>query len=576
MSHVRSAGMGVGSESSEGVVAGASRDGGVDVTIVGAGPTGLFAAALLVRSGISVRILDQSLTQAKESRAFAVQARTLEAMLALDLADAFLDRGTVAGGASIYVDGQESAGFSFEDVGHPDTPYPLVLVLPQSETEAILVEHLAERGIAVERGVTATRLEQDAAGVALQATDAGGRQLTIRSRYLIGADGAHSFVRKALGLAFEGAAYAQSFLLADCTLNGDLADGPFSVFFGRQNFALWFPMKGERRGRVITTSRQEVTDPSVAGQGSTPATLAEVEQSFRAAAARDLRLTDAVWVSRYRVHHRGVDRYGSGRVFVAGDAAHIHSPAGGQGMNTGLQDVFNLSWKLAAALRSGAPDALLASYDAERRPVGEKVLSATDRSFSFVTSSSGWVSSIRNVVLPVVGATVGRSGFMRSRAFHFLSELGIRYAPGMAVQDEGRAGWHGGPPPGHRAPDARIGRTRSVFDLLAGYRFHLLAFSRRALRAAEIERLADELDAAVASSGLGMTAHLVGHSLVGRHPRLIRIENDTILSTYGVADGVEQALYLVRPDGHVAWRAPSLDVAACRAFMAERFALPAA
>lgn len=544
----------------------------VDVTVVGAGPTGLFAAALLAQSGVSVRILDRSPTAAKESRAFAVQARTLEAMLAIGLADRLLDRGTVAGGARIYIGGEESAGFSFEDVGHPDTPYPLVLVLPQSETEAVLAEHLAGRGIAVERGVTAARLEQDAAGVTLHCAAPDGGGIAIRSRYLIGADGAHSFVRKALGLTFHGAPYAQTFLLADCTLEGELADGPFSVFFHRQNFAMWFPMRGERRGRVITTSRQDVADPSLAGQGSAPATLAEVEASFRQAAARDLRLADPVWLSRYRVHHRGVNRYGAGRAFVAGDAAHIHSPAGGQGMNTGLQDAFNLAWKIAARLRSGAPEALLASYDAERRPVGETVLAATDRTFSFVTSSSGWVSAVRNVVLPVVGATVGRSGLMRSRAFHFLSELGIRYAAGAAVQDGGRAGWSGGPPPGHRAPDARIARTLSVFDVLAGYRFHILAFSRKPLRAAEIEALADELDRAAAASGLDMGAHLVGHSLVGRHPRLARVENDTLLSAFGVTGGVEQALYLVRPDGHVAWRAPSLDVAGCRAFVAGRFA----
>jgi 2-polyprenyl-6-methoxyphenol hydroxylase-like FAD-dependent oxidoreductase len=502
-----------------------------------------------------------------------VQARTLEVLQTIGLAEPFLDRGTIAAGAQIYVDGRAAGGFSFENVGHPDTPYPLVLVLPQSDVEAILIEHLGARGIDVERGVTATGLDQDAAGVTLRVTDGQGAEHALRSRHLIGADGAHSIVRKALGLTFAGAAYAQTFLLADCSLEGDLAEGPLSIFFHREHFALWFPMKGERRGRVVTTSRQAVTDPSIAGQGSSPATLAEVEASFREAASRDLRLTDAVWLSRYRVHHRGVDRYGVGRVFVAGDAAHIHSPAGGQGMNTGLQDVFNLVWKLVASLRCEAPAALLASYDAERRPVGETVLAATDRAFSVVTSSSGWVAAARNVLLPVLGATIGRSGRLRSRAFHFLSELGIRYEPGAAVQDEAGSApsWAGGPAPGRRAPDARISRTKSVFDLLAGYRFHLVAFSRNPLSGAAIERLADELEAVAAASGHAMGAHLVAHSLVGRHPRAIQVENDTLLSTYGVTAAVPEALYLVRPDGHVAWRGPSLDLTGCRAFMAERF-----
>ena len=543
------------------------------VVIVGAGPTGLMAAALLVQCGVSVRILDKSPTQAKESRAFAVQARSLEAMLSIGLADAFMERGTLAVGARTYLDGRRTAGFDLERVGHPDTPFPIVMILPQSDTEAILVEHLSGRGVEVERGVTATGLTQDGDAVVLHVTDADGRQDTIRCPYLLGADGAHSMVRKALGLSFEGAPYAQTFLLADCSLEGDLEEGPFSVFFHGEHFALWFPFKGERRGRVITTSHQEVSDPSIAGQGSSAATIEEVEQSFRTASQLDLRLRDPVWVSRYRVHHRGVDRYGVGRVFVAGDAAHIHSPAGGQGMNTGLQDAFNLAWKIALAVEGRAPDALVASYDAERRPVGDDVLNATDRAFSFVTSPSGWVQAARTVLLPAIGATIGRSGAVRSRVFHLLSELGIHYGPGAAVANEAKSGlkWPDGPTPGERAPDAAVGRKVSVFDLLAGYRFQLLAFCRRPLAAEEIDRIASALRDLARDSGLDLGTHLIAYSLVGRHPGLVQAESDTILSIYGLSREVEEALYLIRPDGHVAWRKPSLDLASCRAFIAERF-----
>ena len=543
------------------------------VVIVGAGPTGLMAAALLVQCGVPVRILDKSPTAAKESRAFAVQARTLEALLSIGLAESFLDRGILATGARVYVDGHRTAGFSFEDVGHPHTPFPVVMIIPQSETEAILVEHLSGKGVEVERGVAATGLTQDAEGVTLRYTDADGHEAEIRCPYLIGADGAHSLVRKALDLSFEGAPYAQTFLLADCTLEGQLQDGPFSAFFSGPNFALWFPIRGERYGRVITTSHQEVSDPSLAGQGSSPATLPEVEDSFRRAAKLDLRLSNPVWMSRYRVHHRGVDRYGTGRVFVAGDAAHIHSPAGGQGMNTGLQDAFNLAWKIAAVLRGHAPDRLLGSYDAERRPVGDQVLKVTDRMFSFVTSPSGWAAAARAVALPVIGATIGRSETLRSRAFHFLSELGIAYEPGAAVQDGSAAAqrWPGGPAPGLRAPDAQVARKVSVFDLLAGYRFQILAFSRDPLSEPRIEQAASDLENTARASGLDVGTHLIARSLVGRHPRLVQAETDTIMSVYGVADPVSQALYLVRPDGHVAWRAPSFDFAGCSAFMTERF-----
>lgn len=549
-----------------------------DVVVVGAGPTGLFAAALLARCGVRLRIIDKSPSQVKESRAFAVQARTLEIFHAIGLAEAFLDRGTLASGARIYVDGKPGAGFNFEDVGRSDTPFPLVMILPQSETEAILVDDLSRLGIHVERGVTATALTQDSSGVTVSVTDPDGMERALSCSFLIGADGAHSVVRKALGLTFEGAPYAQTFLLADCALEGELEQGPFSVFFHRENFALWFPINGSRFGRVITTSRQEVTDSSVASVGSSPTTLAEVEESLRAAANRDLRLTDPVWLSRYRVHHRGVNSYGTGRVFVAGDAAHIHSPAGGQGMNTGLQDVFNLAWKLALSVRQGAPRELLASYDSERRPVGENVLAATDRVFSFVTSNSPWVSAVRNTLLPLAGATIGRSGMLRSRAFHLLSELGIHYGPGAAVQDEktAPAPWSGGPAPGDRVPDARISRTRTAFDLLAGYRFQVLAICRKALSLEETEAIADELQRLPGATGLDLGAQLIANSLVGRHPRLIRIEHDTTLSSFGMSDGIDEALYLVRPDGHVAWRSPSLDFAGLRSFVAGRFRPPSA
>ena len=546
------------------------------VTIVGAGPTGLLSAILLKRAGIHVRILDKAPSAAKESRAFALQARTLEILHTIGLADAFLDRGALASGVRVFVDGKLAASVTLDGAGRTDTPFPVVLTLPQSETEAILAADLLRQGVEIERGVTATALRQDAQGVALEATDAAGRALTIRSDYLVGADGAHSVVRKALGLTFEGAPYAQTFLLADCRIEGPLEEGPFCAFLHESDFAIWFPLRGERFGRVIATSRQAVTDPSIADQGSSAATLADVEDSFRRATQIDLRLSDATWVSRYRVHHRGVDRYGVDRVFVAGDAAHIHSPAGGQGMNTGLQDAANLAWKLTLTLRGGAPPSLLPSYDGERRPVGRSVLAATDRMFSFATSASGWMSAARDVLLPLVLGTVGRIGIARSRAFEFLSELGIRYPAGDAVADEASAKprWGEGPDPGERAPDAQITHRTRVFDLLIGYRFHLLALSRAPLSGAEIERWAAELDELARGSGLDLGAHLIVTSQIGRHSAIIQVENAAVLAAYGLSNAVPQALYLVRPDGYVAWRAPSFDPAGCARFIADRFSRP--
>ncbi|HMO28150.1 FAD-dependent monooxygenase [Enterovirga sp.] len=543
---------------------------GEDVLVVGAGPTGLFAAALLARCGIAVRLIDGSPGAAKESRAFAVHARTLELMLFVGLAEAFMARGVLATGARICVDGEPVAALDLDIVARRDTPYPTILFLPQSDVEEILNEDLARLGIAVERGVTATGLAQDESGVTVAVQDESGRTASIRAAYVLGADGAHSMVRKALGLAFEGAAYPRTFLLADCKVDGPLEPGPVTLFLNGLDVAGYFPLRGRDYGRVLALEPPTEADPSLASQGSSPVDLSEVETCFRAAAGPAFSLRDPLWTSRYRIHHRGVDRYGAGRVFVAGDAAHIHSPVGGQGMNTGLQDAANLAWKIALAIKAGAPPALLDSYDAERRPVGRKVAQFADRGFELVTTKAGWVSALRDAAAPLFGAVMARSDALRARAFHFVSQLGIRYHAGPAVQAEPKA-WPGGPEPGRRAPDAPVARRLSVFDLLAGYRFRLLAFSRTALDEAQVREIAEALERLRAEAGFDLGTSLVAHSTFGRGDDFVQAETGAVFGAYGIDHATPQGLYLIRPDGHVAWRARGLDFAGCRAFIRERF-----
>ena len=534
-----------------------------DVIVVGAGPTGLMAALLLKRSGVAVRILDKNASAVKESRAHAVHARTLELFQSLGLVDRALEHGVLATGIAVYVGGKRAASFSIDDMGRSDTPFPTVMMLPQSDTEAMLVAALEEAGVTVERGTEVTAIRQSAAGVTVET----GAE-AIDCAYAIGADGAHSVVRKQLGLSFEGAAYPQAFLLADCEVEWDIEPGPFCLFMHGASFALFLPLKGSRRGRVIALDTATTADPSLR-QGSSPATLDEVEAAFRLATRRDVRLRDARWVSRYRVHHRGVNAYRVGWVFVGGDAAHIHSPAGGQGMNTGLQDMANLAWKLAAVLKAGAPDALLESYDAERRPVGETVLAFTDRAFSAATVQGGILSTLRDGIVPILGATAGRSDFVRRRMFGFVSELGIRYEGGEALLPDGAPkDLAHGPAPGRRAPDARINRTTAIFDLVGGYRFHLIAFARSPLGAEEIETLSRDLAALGAPA---LATHIVAHSFVGPDPRIVQPETGAAFTAYGVADDA-RALYLIRPDGHVAGRWSGLDLAPVRAAL-DRFGL---
>lgn len=541
------------------------------VIVIGAGPTGLLAAILLTRSGIPVRIIDRSPSAAKESRAFAVQARTLELLLFIGLADRFMERGVLGTGARIHVDGKPVAALDFDIVGRGDTPYPTLLFLPQSEVEEILNAELDRLGVTVERGVTATGVAQDDDGVEVSARAGEGGSLTIRAAYAIGADGAHSMVRKALDLPFEGAAYPRTFLLADCRLEGELEPGPVTLFLNGLDVAGYFPLRGREYGRVLALEPPTEADPSMASQGSSPVSLEEVEACFKAAAGDAFSLHDPIWTSRYRIHHRGASRYGAGRVFIAGDAAHIHSPVGGQGMNTGLQDVANLCWKIALALEAGAPKALLDSYDAERRPIGRKVTEFADRGFQLVTTKASWIAMLRDLAAPLFGAAMARSDALRARAFHFVSQLGIRYHAGPAVQDEGRAGWSEGPEPGRRAPDAPIARGLDLFDLIGGYRFHLIAFSRAALNQDQVAEIAAELDGLRGRAGLA--THLVAHSSFGRGQGLVQVETGAVFGAYGIDHATPRGLYLIRPDGHVAWRARGFDWAGCRAFVVERFGL---
>ncbi|MEO6028945.1 MAG: FAD-dependent monooxygenase [Candidatus Binatia bacterium] len=554
-----------------------------DVVIVGAGPTGLMAATLLRRFGISVRIFDKTAAQAHESRAFAVHARSLELLRAIGLGDAFMERGLIAAGAQIFVEGAQVGEIDIADIGRDDTPYPFVLMVPQWDIEAILADDLRRQGVTVEHDVEVTDFRQSPSGVVVRATRSDGSRLEVSAAYVVGADGAHSIVRRTLGLRFEGAPYPQGFLLADCRVDWALDHDRLKIFVGDRNLAVFLPLRGREVGRIIAIQPFDEQASNDAPVGSAPATLDEVEAALRGVAKIPVTLRDPLWVTRYRLHHRGVDRYGEGRAFVAGDAAHIHSPAGGQGMNTGLQDAANLAWKLALVIQHRAPAALLATYDSERRPIGQKILQRTDRLFAGMSSQQPWVARVRNVVLPLLAPLITRSARARAIAFHFVSQLGIRYhtspfvhdAPGIDANAPGLIApprtWRHGITAGRRAPDATISAEQRVFDLLDGYRFHLLALSRLPLDGDEIAHLRAELDAFPDLVGLDVGVHLIARSLVGRDARLLQAESPQVFSAYGLSRQVQQALFLIRPDGYVAYRAPNVDVGAIGRFTKERF-----
>lgn len=532
-----------------------------EVLVVGAGPTGLMAAGLLKRQGVDVRIVDERAAASPESRAFAIQARTLELFQQIGVVDAFLEQGIVNPEIEFFVGGKRVGGLDYDRADATDTPYPFMLLLPQSQTEGILIDDLKRLGMTVERSTQVENLEQDANGVTVHAVGANGAPVTLRSSYVIGADGAHSAVRHALGLAFEGAKYPQNFLLADAKVEWPLDHSRFRVFMHGDLIGLFLPLDGDRCSRVMATDRS-----AQAADEAQPMDLSELQAAFSQASGMQVTLSNPVWATRYRVHHRGVDRYASGRVFVAGDAAHIHSPAGGQGMNTGLQDAANLAWKLAVVLR-GAPAALLDSYDAERRPVGAEVVAASDKLFTAAAGQSGWEATLRDWLAVPASAIVSKSHAIQNKAFRTLSELDIAYGPGDWAEDA--APELEGPTPGQRAPNARLTHHQDVSDLVGGYRFHVLAMSRKPMQPDEVNAIDNQL---LGLQSAQCATHLVARLVKGTDQRVTLATMPEAFNVYGLPAHDGQAIYLIRPDGYIAWRANWLDVQGCWRFLS-RFML---
>lgn len=435
------------------------------VLIVGAGPTGLTAALELRRFGINIRIVDELIAPAITSRAVGIQARTLEEMELRGLAGEFVSLGHPATGGSVYGEGKRILRLDFSRI---ESRYNYLLFLSQAETERILRDSLTRQGTKVERGVKLTALAQDATGVTAKLQHCDGSLEEVRCSYLISAEGAHSTVRASFNIPFKGKTMEESFALGDLRVSGDLPDSDFHIFSSEYGFMGLFPMGGNRF-RIVASN--PLSTPS---QATVPS-LAELQTIYNQRSCVPAQLSDLVWSSWFHINTRMVEDLKIGRVFLAGDAAHIHSPAGGQGMNTGIQDMMNLGWKLAMVLMGTAPETLLDTYEQDRIPVMRSILTQTEGLTQMISSES----SIVRALFSHIGPWIAESDLVQEKSTARISQLALNYRD-SPLSENHLAG--GSLRAGDRIPDLAMAVTDDagvvsrcrLFEVLDPSRFTLL------------------------------------------------------------------------------------------------------
>jgi len=486
------------------------------VLVVGAGPTGLVLAADLLARGIRTRVIDKGDGMALQARAVGIHARTLEVLNTMGLAESFIERGQVVRELRFYSRGRCLTSLEFARCG---SRFGYLLDLPQDQTERLLRARVAELGGAIEQRAELTGLIPESGAVTATIRCPAGQTRTITAGYVVGCDGAHSRVRRELGLTFHGHPYPQDWLLADVLLDGDLPgrglrEDAIHAFFRPDGLpVIFFPMRGHR---------WRLTLPFAGERGDQAPTLAEIQHLTSQRAPRPVTVSDPTWLASFRCHRRSASAYRRGRVLLAGDAVHIHSPAGGQGLNTGMLDAHNLGWKLALVASGRAPDALLDSYGAERGPVAEEVVGLTHALVHYGTMTHPVKRRVRDVVVPALG----RSAAIQRRAARRISQVYVSY-PGA----------------GQRMPDIAVradGQATTLHQLLRGGRHVLVVPSADPVNVVDEAGLApyrDDLDVVVAADGAG-------------------------------------PIVLVRPDGHVAARSRPGHMSAVTGYLRGLFGEP--
>jgi 2-polyprenyl-6-methoxyphenol hydroxylase-like FAD-dependent oxidoreductase len=408
------------------------------VLIAGAGPVGLTLANELVRHGVSLRIVDKSAARTDKSKALVLWSRTLELLDDAGYAKPFLSAGFAAHGAQISNGKEVVAHVTLEAI---DSRFPYALMIPQSETERVLEERLAEHGVVVERSVELASFVDKGNAVEATLKKADGTSETLGADWLVGCDGAHSTVRHGLGLLFEGSTLQSDWVLADGHVSGLEPKNMLHIFWHRDGILAFFPMGGDRWRAIADLG------PAQGDSHRADPTLEETQALMTHRGTPGIAMTNPIWLAGFRINERKVKEYRSGRVFLAGDAAHIHSPAGGQGMNTGMQDAFNLAWKLALVVDGNVGPALLDSYSVERSAVGDRVLRNAGRLTEAALVRNPIMQGLRNTVVKFA------TGFplIQHKMANQLAEMDIGYPESPLTVKNGHV--VSGPKSGERWPD---------------------------------------------------------------------------------------------------------------------------
>jgi len=507
-----------------------------DVLIIGAGPTGLVLAYWLKRLGVRVRIVDKTSEPGTTSRALGVQARTLEFYRQIGLAHALTDRGLEFAAANLWVRGKRKARVAFGEMGNGLSPYPYMLIFPQDEHERLLIEHLVEAGVHVERRTELRSFEDTDGSVIARLRGPDGRKEDCEALYLAGCDGARSTVRHALGIGFPGGTYGRFFYVADVEASGPCINGELHVALDDAEFLAVFPMKGAHRGRIIGTvqSEGETEGHQMSWEDLDPGLMKRL----------GITVERVNWFSTYHVHHRVAEAFRKGRAFLVGDAAHIHSPVGAQGMNTGIADAVNLAWKLAAVVQGSATRALLDSYEPERIAFARRLVATTDQAFTAVTSPGAVARFIRTEVVPRIMPPLFARKVVRRFMFRTISQTAVNYR--HSSLSEGRAGSVRG---GDRLPwvptDGTTGREHDNFAPQTKLDWQAHIYGDRETRVSE------------ACATRCLPLHVFPWGSNARDAGLQR-----------------NALYLIRPDGYVGLADPTRNASTLHQYLDARGLIP--